>query len=378
MKYCTCFSSDFDSMSEDQLHELIYERICPLWKVPYDQQLQDKQSAYQTLIDELLTELKELYEKSDQDVGKEQNDLNGKWLKECSTIALDPIRYDEQNTGYRNKCEFSVGLDKVIGFRLNAYKDGSLKVIAPGSDCPIMNEITLKMGQSFESYIKSHSNLEPVNGFTQEGQWKALTVRIGSNGCMLIIQANLNGLSDDAIETEKNALKQFFSQQPEVVSLYLNSSLLYGEKHIEQQMDANRLHFQISPVSFFQINVKAAEKCYQSIGELLALDQNAFLLDVCCGTGTIGLFLAHRVHKVLGVELNKDAVRDAHINAKNNGITNAEFVAGSAETQIGTLIMKAQQIAKEENIENLQIVAVLDPPRAGLSKYRRDQKLYRF
>lgn len=355
-------------MSESELHKLIYDRICPLWNLPYEQQLAEKQQDYQNLLTELITELKELYSKTDNETeNREQNKLNAVWLETISTLEIDSIRFHSENTGYRNKCEFSLGTDRVVGFRLNAYKDGSLKVIAPGPDCVILPQTSLKMRKAFEEYVQN-SQLLPMDGFTQSGHWKALTVRIGSNGCMLIAQAKISDLSEEVIEKEKASLKSFFSNYSEVVSMYFNNQLVFGSKHIEQQMDNNRLRFQISPVSFFQINVKAAEVCYRAIGELLQLDQNVFLLDVCCGTGTIGLFLADRVRKVLGVELNKEAVRDANVNAQNNRILNTEFVAGSAETQINVLIQKAEKIAKDQNLPNLQIVAVLDPPRAGLSK----------
>lgn len=355
-------------MTDAQRHELIYDRICPLWKMPYEQQLQEKQSAYQDLLDQLVVELKELYRDCELDEDKEQNESIADWMKQLEKIELEPIRFDEQNTGYRNKCEFSVGTDRVVGFRLNAYKQGSLKVIAPGADCPILNATSLKLRQLFEQYL-AKSDLKPTDGYSQCGQWRALTVRTGSNGCMVIVHINLDDLTAERVETEKRSLKQLFEAQSEVISLYVNSSLVYGEKQIEQCMDCDRLRFQISPVSFFQINVKAAERCYAAIGELLSLNRQVFLLDVCCGTGTIGLFLADRVHKVLGVELNKQAVSDAEANAANNQIMNAEFVAGAAETQISVLIRKAEQIAKQKDTRQLQIVAVLDPPRAGLSKF---------
>lgn len=286
---------------------------------------------------------------------------------------MDPIRFHEQTQGYRNKCEFSVGRDRVLGFRVDTYKNGSLKVIKPTGDCPIVNQVTLKLVDAFELYLKQ-SDLPPSDNETQTGHWKQLTVRSTSQGCLLIVHIDANGLSEERLTKERQSLAAWFASYPEVTSLYLNAGkgstqLLHGQANISEVMGEKQLRFRISPYSFFQVNVRAAEICYDSIAEILGLDQNAILLDVCCGTGTIGLYLAGRVRQVLGIELNREAVADAAQNASDNEIENATFVDGNAEAKIGQLIQKAIKIGKDAQIERPQIVAVLDPPRAGLSEH---------
>lgn len=122
------------------------------------------------------------------------------------------------------------------------------------------------------------------------------------------------------------------------------------------------LKFQISPTAFFQVNSPATCVLYKVVADWAApRPVPTLLLDICCGTGTIGLTLAHKVTKVIGVDLIPQAIEDARHNAKLNGITNAEYVAGKAEDALPPLL--AAHAAQYE-----QVVAIADPPRAGLHK----------
>ncbi len=102
--------------------------------------------------------------------------------------------------------------------------------------------------------------------------------------------------------------------------------LLSGEPHITQSLCG--LDFRISPQAFFQINCGAAETLYRLCGELAHIDKDTTVLDVCCGTGTIGLCLAGQCKEVIGVDIVEDAVKDANLNAERNGVKNATFEAG--------------------------------------------------
>ena len=133
---------------------------------------------------------------------------------------------------------------------------------------------------------------------------------------------------------------------------------LHGEPYIEQYMLGLRFH--VSPFAFFQVNSGAACGLVTLIGEQCSLGPRTVLLDVCCGAGTIGLALASRVRKVIGVEILSEAVDDAQRNAAMNGIENAHFVAAKAEVAMRSVL---QKLSAEER-ENL--VAIVDPPRAGL------------
>ncbi|XP_049979018.1 tRNA (uracil-5-)-methyltransferase homolog A isoform X6 [Alexandromys fortis] len=123
------------------------------------------------------------------------------------------------------------------------------------------------------------------------------------------------------------------------------------------QEDLLGLTFRISPQAFFQVNTPAAEVLYTVIQEWAQLDGGSTVLDVCCGTGTIGLALAPKVKRVIGIELCQEAVEDARVNALTNELSNVEFHCGRAEDLVPGLVSR---------LSSQRLVAVLDPPRAGL------------
>ena len=89
------------------------------------------------------------------------------------------------------------------------------------------------------------------------------------------------------------------------------------------------LDFKVSPQAFFQVNTPSAEVLYKTVGDLANLKPDeSTLIDVCCGTGTIGLCLANRCKKVFGVDIVEEAIKDARINAERNNVHNTSWVAG--------------------------------------------------
>lgn len=136
------------------------------------------------------------------------------------------------------------------------------------------------------------------------------------------------------------------------VVLYLNNEykIVKGKGTILEQLDD--LSFVISPDSFFQVNTKGAELLYKQVLDVANLTGQEKVLDLFCGTGTIGLFLSRYCESVIGVEINKFAVEDAIINKKLNHIRNIEFICDDASNV---------------NFKDLDLV-VVDPPRSGLDK----------
>ena len=128
---------------------------------------------------------------------------------------------------------------------------------------------------------------------------------------------------------------------------------LYGDGYITDELCG--LRFRISPLSFYQVNRDQAERLYTLASELAGLKGNETLLDLYCGTGTIGLSMAHKVGKLIGVEIIPQAIEDARRNAAENGITNAEFIcADAAEAAI-----RLHQRGLHPDC------VILDPPRKG-------------
>jgi tRNA (uracil-5-)-methyltransferase len=133
---------------------------------------------------------------------------------------------------------------------------------------------------------------------------------------------------------------------------------LYGPAYIEERLHG--LTYRVSPAAFFQVNTPGAEQLCELLQTVCAVGPKTVLLDVCCGTGTLGLSLARSVQKVVGVEICVPAVKDARANAGRNRVTNASFIASKAEHAIKGVL---ESLTDDEKAN---LVAIVDPPRAGL------------
>ncbi len=162
------------------------------------------------------------------------------------------------------------------------------------------------------------------------------------------------------------------AQHPEIVGLHLNVQpertsvvlgpewrRLWGAREIEETL--GRFRFTVSPGAFLQVNTPAAEVLYDEAKAAMREGGRKFpmgLLDLYCGVGTLTLWMADTFPKILGVEENRDAVKDAYRNAERNGVRNARFKAGRAESVLPKL---ANELPAE-------CAALVDPPRIGLSQ----------
>ncbi|XP_008695814.1 tRNA (uracil-5-)-methyltransferase homolog A isoform X2 [Ursus maritimus] len=272
----------------------IADVVTPLWTVPYAEQLERKRLECEQVLQKLAKE-----------IGSTNRALLP-WLlsqrhkhnKAC--CPLEGVRPSPQQTEYRNKCEFLVGIgvdgeDNTVGCRLGKYKGGTCAVAAPFDTVHIPGA-TKQVAKAFQEFIRKTPS--------QEG---------------------------------------------------LPLEHVAGDRCIHE--DLLGLTFRISPHAFFQVNTLAAEVLYTVIQDWAQLDAGSTVLDVCCGTGTIGLALAPRVKRVVGIELCQEAVEDARVNARDNELTNVEFHCGRAEDLVPTLVSR---------LASQQLVAILDPPRAGL------------
>ncbi|CAL9234672.1 unnamed protein product [Arabidopsis halleri] len=296
---------------------------------------------------------------------------------------LEGIIESPITNGYRNKCEFSVGLSlqgkPTVGFSLGSFCAGVTAVEEP-VDCPNVSKIAVQYASIFQKFIEK-SKLQVWNRFQHSGFWRQLTVREGrkpgvlSNDedaisriaeVMLIVQVCLTGSDEAEVATEFEEMAKAFAEGARASSPTLPLTVLVVQNHSgisnvappdaplqvlpipmsdngtnqEQTTNAltearihdhiNNLRFSISPTAFFQVNTVAAEKLYSVAGDWADLGPDTLLFDVCCGTGTIGLTLAHRVGMVVGIEMNASAVADAEQNATINGITNCKFICSKA------------------------------------------------
>eukprot|EP00201_Polytomella_parva_P021685 CAMPEP_0175047974 /NCGR_PEP_ID=MMETSP0052_2-20121109/5909_1 /TAXON_ID=51329 ORGANISM="Polytomella parva, Strain SAG 63-3" /NCGR_SAMPLE_ID=MMETSP0052_2 /ASSEMBLY_ACC=CAM_ASM_000194 /LENGTH=735 /DNA_ID=CAMNT_0016311941 /DNA_START=3 /DNA_END=2211 /DNA_ORIENTATION=+ len=254
-------------------------------------------------------------------------------------------------------------------------------------------------------YLCAPESSQPPEGATPlDAVFEAEAAAPNPDEVLVMVQANDKFVDKETGMAELSAMREFLRER--CVSLGLNLTVFKIQWHSgvsnAAPLDAPVLSlpdedaataagyivdslcdfkFRISPTAFFQVNSAATCVLYRLAG-LWAAEGNAFtssssslaadealgqkgpktlLLDVCCGTGTIGLTLAGQVDKVVGVDITSSAIQDAKVNAELNGVQNAEFLTGKAEVVLPEVL--AKQAASYENI-----VAIVDPPRAGLHK----------
>lgn len=356
---------------EEPLSLQIANVVTPLWNVPYEEQLKRKEQEVVAVLQRLAKE-----------IGNTNKAMlpwlfaqKGKYNKMC--CPLEAIRPSPAQTEYRNKCEFLIstganGEDKTIGFRLGKYKGGSCAVVGPADTCHVSAEAK-RVVCEFQKFIRTtpYSVYSPE---TYEGHWKQLTVRTTrTKEAMAIVFFHPQKLDEEEVNALKDSMRKHFTEgegkDSGVTSLYfvregqrtspniedLPCELVAGHSCIHEELLG--LKFRISPHSFFQVNTGAAEVLYSAVGEWAQLDEDSTVLDVCCGTGTIGISLAKRVKKVIGIELCQEAVEDAKVNAQLNGLTNVEFHCGKAEDVFPNIL---------NAVVSSNVTAIVDPPRAGL------------
>uniref|UniRef100_A0A7N6BVZ5 tRNA (uracil(54)-C(5))-methyltransferase n=1 Tax=Anabas testudineus TaxID=64144 RepID=A0A7N6BVZ5_ANATE len=360
---------------EEPLSVQIANVVTPLWNVPYEEQLKRKEQEVVGVLQRLAKEIG----------GTNKAMLpwlfaqKGKYNKMC--CPLKPIRPSPTQTEYRNKCEFLIsvgadGEDKTIGFRLGKYKGGSCAVVGPAETCHVSAEAK-RVVSEFQKFIRKtpYSVYSPE---TYEGHWKQLTVRTTrTKQAMAIVFFNPQKLEEEELDALKSSMREYFTEgegkHSGVTSLYfvregqraspnpedLPCELVAGESCIHEELLAVVSVFMIQLESLHThfVNTGAAEVLYSAVGEWAQLDGDSTVLDVCCGTGTIGISLANRVKKVIGIELCQEAVEDAKVNAKINGLTNVEFHCGKAEDVFPNVLSA---------LVSPNITAIVDPPRAGL------------
>ncbi|NXE72117.1 TRM2A methyltransferase, partial [Cochlearius cochlearius] len=360
-----------NASGEEPLSKQIADVVTPLWNVPYEEQLAKKKQECEQVLQKLTKE-----------IGNNNRALlpwlflqKQKYNKLCCPV--EGVKASPLQTEYRNKCEFLIGIgvnqeDKTVGCRLGKYKGGTCAVVEP-FDTIHIPAIAKKVVKAFQDYIRStpYSVYSPE---TYEGHWKQLTVRTSRSGhIMAIIYFNPQKLSKEELADLKISLAKYFTEgtgkSSGVTSLYfveegqrkspnledLPLEHVAGDKYIYEELLG--LKFRISPHAFFQVNTQAAEVLYTAIREWAQLSQESTVLDICCGTGTIGISLAKKVKKVIGIELCQEAVQDAKVNAQINELNNIEFHCGKAEDVVPSLI----NILAPQNL-----ITIVDPPRAGL------------
>ena len=274
-----------------------------------------------------------------------------------TNINPNPIIFSTSPDRYRNKALYPVATGGELGF----YSHHSHKSI-PCGDCLLHPEIFYKAGEVFTSFVREY-DISVYDETTHTGLLRHFYLRYGKNTGELMVGIVINGSrlpQSDALiknltaalgDNLKSVILNVNTKKTNVV-LGDENILIYGREYIYDILCGVKVR--ISPHSFYQVNHDMAERLYEKAVEY-AQPQDKNILDLYCGAGTIGLSMAHEAKSIIGVEIVEAAVRDAEVNAHENGIDNARFICGDAA--------RAAEQLKHENIS--ADVVILDPPRKG-------------
>lgn len=301
--------------------------------------------------------------------------LDFKWdrVKDCvkKIAKLDPeiVKYPlgmEEPWRYRNKVQLPVGSingELHIGF----FEPRSHDIVNMES-CLIQDEVADQVVKLTREWMLKYK-IKPYirNGrYDEDGVVRHIMIRRGfeTNEIMVVLVTNgeelpyeeeFVDLMLDNIRGLASVIQNVNSEKTNVI-LGRKNITLWGDDTISDYI--GKYKFNISPQSFFQVNPTQTEVLYGKAMEFAELSGDETVFDAYCGTGSITLFLSEKAKKVYGVEVVSGAIKNARINAKENNITNAEFILGESEVEIPKLIAKGIKAD----------VVVVDPPRKGCEK----------
>lgn len=231
------------------------------------------------------------------------------------------------------------------------------------------NILNSKLGNKIIKELKVILNREKVSVYDEkkhEGILRNIMVRTNSqNQAMVVLIINANKVE----KRYKDILMELKNKVPEIVSLYVSLNnkrtnvaigdkniFIWGEKALKEEIAG--IHFNISLKSFFQINLEQTKKLYKTAVDLLENIENKNVVDAYSGTGTIAMIMSKKASKVYAIELVESATRDGEKTAKENGIENIDFINGTVEDKLATLISEGKKID----------AVVFDPPRKGIDE----------
>lgn len=301
---------------------------CQYLDMPYEEQLKKKQAQLQKLL--------------------------GAYCK------VYPIRGMENPDHYRNKVHAVFGHRK--GEPISGVYQAGTHILVPVEKCLIEDEKADEIIGTIRGMLKSFK-IRTYDEDTGYGLLRHVLVRRGfATGEIMVVLVT----ASPVFPSKNNFVKALRQKHPEITTIVQNLNgrgtsmvlgdkehVLYGKGYIEDVLCGCR--FRISSKSFYQVNPVQTEHLYTKAIELAGLTGEQVVIDAYCGIGTIGIIASRHAKQVIGVELNKDAVKDAVENAKCNGITNARFFCHDA----GKFMV---DMAKEGSTVD---VVLMDPPRSG-------------
>ncbi|MBO7357775.1 MAG: 23S rRNA (uracil(1939)-C(5))-methyltransferase RlmD [Lachnospiraceae bacterium] len=273
---------------------------------------------------------------------------------------MEPIVGMEEPFFFRNKAQFPIGVDRdgkvVIGFFRHHSHD-----VVDNASCVIQGTFNEKIVEAVKRYIETYK-VSVYDEATGKGLMRHVFTRFGKATGEVMVCFVVNGDKLPESDALVDILKSLDLGGLTIKSICINVNKaktnvilgdklisLYGDPWIEDLIGDVR--YRISPLSFYQVNPGQTKKLYDLALSYAGLTGKEIVWDLYCGIGTISLFLAKAAKEVYGVEIVPEAIDDAKLNAKLNGIENAEFFVGAAEDV-------APKLKKPD-------VIVVDPPRKG-------------
>ena len=296
----------------------------------------------------------------------------------CEILGMDtPFRY-------RNKAQYPVGEDKDGNIVMGFYAGHTHSIIAcPDDDCMLGHSDNTFILNAVKEWMKEY-RVRAYNENIHKGTVRHVLIRTGYHTdevmvCLvtkkMLRKEAADGLVKAIQKLKLNVASLVVNINKEDTNVILGKECitLYGRPYIEDYI--GDIKFQISPLSFYQVNPKQTEVLYNKALEFAGLKGNESVWDMYCGIGTISLFLAKKAGKVYGVEIVPQAIEDAKNNAKINNIDNAEFFVGKAEEVVPAFYKKQTGVqsdndstdSKEYDMTRPDVV-VVDPPRKGCDK----------
>lgn len=272
-----------------------------------------------------------------------------------------PVIGMEEPFHYRNKAQFPFGMDR-DGKTVTGFYASRTHSIIPNTDCALGVPENQQLLELILNFMEKYQ-IAPYEETTGKGLLRHALIRKGFTTGELMVCLVINGKSFPHVEELADRLFEI----PGMTSFTLNineknTNVIMGEKILPVRGQTyitdyiGPVQYQISPLSFYQVNPVQTRKLYQTALDYAQLSGSETVWDLYCGIGTISLFLAQKAGQVYGVEIVPDAIRDAKRNAEQNGLTNVEFYVGKAE----------EVLPEKYRSEGIRAdVIVVDPPRKG-------------
>lgn len=308
---------------------------CDLRHIKYNKTLEMKQNMVQSLVNKTL-----------------KNNIVVK-----NTIGMEKPYY------YRNKLIYPVGTDENGKIYDGIYANRTHTIIKP-KECLIQDKESQEIVRTIEKILNKY-NITAYDEKTKQGLIRNILIKKGFKTNDILVVFILN---KEVLPHEKEIVEELKNEYKNIVSIVKNinsknTNVVLGDRNINIFGNGflydylEDFKFKISPNSFYQVNPVQAEVLYNIGVKEAGISNKDTVFDLYCGIGTISLFMSKYAKKVYGVEIVKQAIEDAKINAKLNNIENVEFFAGDCEKVVDDLI----------NVKNvIPDIVMVDPPRKGL------------